>query len=54
MNHCVGGTKRKYALDRPIVSKIWLVQAKTNFTQDEIKFIEKAGFVLNKRQPIFP
>jgi hypothetical protein len=53
MNHYVGGTKRKYALDKPVVSEIWLVQAKTNLTQDEIKFIEKVGFVLNKQQWIY-
>jgi hypothetical protein len=48
MNHCVGGTKRKYALDRPTVPKIWHVQAKTNFTQNEIKSLEETRFVLNK------
>jgi hypothetical protein len=49
MNCCIGNTKCKYALDRPIVPKIWLVEAKTNFTQDEIKFLEEAGFVLNRQ-----
>jgi hypothetical protein len=29
MNHCVGGTKCKYALDRLAISKIWLIQVKT-------------------------
>jgi hypothetical protein len=50
----VGSMKRKYALNRPIVSKIWSVQVKTNLTQDEIKSFEEVGFVLNKRQSIFP
>jgi hypothetical protein len=47
MNHCVSGMKHKYALDRPVVQKIWLVQAEPNLTQDEIKSLEEAGFVLN-------
>jgi hypothetical protein len=41
MKHCVGGTKRKYALDRPVVLKIWFIQVETNLTQYEIKSIEK-------------
>jgi hypothetical protein len=53
MNCCVGGTKRKYALNIPVVPKIWPIQAKTNPTQDEIKSLEEARFVLNKQQPIF-
>jgi hypothetical protein len=53
MNFCLSGMKRKYALDRPTVLEIWLIQLKTNFTQDEIKSFEEVGFVLNKQQPMF-
>jgi len=42
MNHCVSGMKCKYALDKFAIQKIWLVQAETNITQDEIKFFEEA------------
>jgi hypothetical protein len=38
--------KCKYALDKPTILKIWLIQ-------DEIKFLEEARFVLNKQKPIF-
>jgi hypothetical protein len=48
MNCCIDGTKRKYALDKPTMLKIWPVQIETNITQDEIKFFEEARFVLNK------
>jgi hypothetical protein len=48
MNHFVGGTKHKYALDKSVVLEIWHVQVETNFIQDEIKFIEKVRFVVNK------
>jgi hypothetical protein len=48
MNRCVGSLKRKYALDRFVVSKIWPIQVETNITQDEINSFEEVGFVLNK------
>jgi hypothetical protein len=54
MNCCVGNTKRKYALDRPIAPKIWPLQVETNLTQDEIKSLEEARFVLNKQHLMFP
>jgi hypothetical protein len=54
MNHCVGGTKHKYALDKPTILEIWPIKVETNLTRDEIKFFEETGFVLNRRQPIFP
>jgi hypothetical protein len=49
MNICVGIIKRKYALDKPIVSEIWSIQVETNLTQDEIKSREEAKKILNKR-----
>jgi hypothetical protein len=48
MNCCLGGMKFKYALDRPIILKIWPIQIEINFIQDEIKSFEEVGFVLNK------
>jgi hypothetical protein len=48
MNRCVGGTKHKYALDRPIVLEIWPIKVETNLTQDEIKFLQEMRFVLNR------
>ncbi len=53
MNHCVSSTKCKYALDKFAIQKIWLIQTKTNLTQDEIKFFEEAWFVLNNWQSMF-
>ncbi len=49
MNCCVNNTKRKYALDRPAIMEIWPSKVGTNFTINEIKYLEKVGFVLNKR-----
>jgi hypothetical protein len=40
-------------LDKSAILEIWLNKAETNFTQDEIKSFEEAGFVLNRQQPIF-
>jgi hypothetical protein len=37
MNQCIGSTKCKYALDRPIILEIWPIKVETNLTQDEIK-----------------
>jgi hypothetical protein len=50
MNCCIGSTKRKYALDRPVVLKIWPIKVETNITQHEIKSLEEARFVLNRWQ----
>jgi hypothetical protein len=41
-------------LDKSTILEIWLNNTETNLTQDEIKFFEEMGFVLNKQQPIFP
>ncbi len=54
MNCCVGGTKRKYALDRPVILEIWPVKAETNLTINEIKSLEEVAFVLKRWQLIFP
>jgi hypothetical protein len=49
-----GGTKHKYAIDRLAFPSIWLVQERTNLSQDEVKSLEEVGFVLNKQQYILP
>jgi hypothetical protein len=49
MNCCVGDTKHKYALDNLAILEIWPIKVETNITQDEIKFLEEARFVLNIR-----
>jgi hypothetical protein len=54
VNHCGGGTKHKYALDKPAILEIWPNKVETNLTQDEIKSFEEVGFVLNIQQLIFP
>jgi hypothetical protein len=48
MNRCISDKKHKYALDRSAILEIWHVKFETNLTQDEIKFLEEVGFVLNK------
>jgi hypothetical protein len=53
MNFCISNTKHKYALDILVVLEIWHVKSETNLTQDEIKFLEKTGFILNRQQLIF-
>jgi hypothetical protein len=50
MNCCIGSTKHKYALDKLVISEIWRIKVETNITQDEIKFLEEVGFVLNIKQ----
>jgi hypothetical protein len=50
MNPCISDTKHKYALDIPALLEIWHVKFETNLTQNEIKFLETAGFVLNRQQ----
>jgi hypothetical protein len=47
MNLCLGGMKRKYALDRLAILEIWPIKTETNFTIDEIKCLKETGFVLN-------
>ncbi len=47
--HCVGGTSRKYALNRLALPYLWLVQARTNLTQIEVVALEEAGFLLLKK-----
>jgi hypothetical protein len=43
---CVGFHSRKYAVDRPIIPSIWLVQLATMFMQDEVTSLEEASFFL--------
>jgi hypothetical protein len=40
--HCVGGTGRKYCVDRPLVPSTWPMQVGTNLTQFEMTTLEEA------------
>ncbi len=39
----------KYALDRPTLPSLWLVQVGTNLTQIEVVALEEVGFLLSKK-----
>jgi len=43
---CVGGTNKKYALDRLALPSLWHVQAGINFIQIEVVALEEVGFLL--------
>jgi hypothetical protein len=40
----VNGITRKYAIIRPSVPIIWLIQEGTKLTQKEVTILEEAGF----------
>ncbi len=44
--HCVGGTRKKYCLDRPLVPSMWPMQVGINLIQFEVTNLEEAWFVL--------
>ncbi len=46
---CVGGTSRKYALDRQVLPSLSHVQAKTNFDQIKVVALEEASFLLSEK-----
>jgi hypothetical protein len=48
--HCVGGTIKKYALDRPTLTSLWLVQEGTNLTQIEVVVLEEVSFLLLEKR----
>jgi hypothetical protein len=54
MNCCVGGINHKYVASKPIVLDIWNVQMGMNLRQDEVTFMEEAGFVFNECPPMIP
>jgi hypothetical protein len=43
----VGGFSRKYAIARPHVSSIWLVENGVNLTQKEVSSLEQVGFLFD-------
>jgi hypothetical protein len=43
----------KYALDRPTLLSLWLVQEGTNFTQIEVVALKEVGFLLSEK-PRYP
>jgi hypothetical protein len=49
LNRCVGGTKKKHALDRLALLSLWLVQVGTNFIQIEVVALEHVNFLLSKK-----
>jgi hypothetical protein len=51
--HCVGRISRKYALNRPTLPSLWLVQERIDFTQIEVVALEEAGFLFSKSQNVF-
>ncbi len=46
---CVGGTSRKYELNRPALPSLWHVQEGRNFTQIEVVALEGASFLLMEK-----
>jgi hypothetical protein len=46
------GMNRNYAIDKPAISSIWPMQEGSNVSQDEMKSLEEASFVLNRQQLI--
>jgi hypothetical protein len=51
--HCVGRTSSKYALNRPTLPSLWLMQERIDLTQIEVVALEEASFLLLKK-PICP
>ncbi len=46
LNHCVGGTNKKYAFDKLALLSLWHVQVRINFTQIEVVALEEISFLL--------
>jgi hypothetical protein len=47
--HYVVRTSKKYALNRPTLPSLWLVQARIDLTQIEVVALEEDGFLLSKK-----
>jgi hypothetical protein len=47
--HCVGGTSKKHAFDRPTLPSLWHVQEGTNHIQIEVVALEEVSFLLSKK-----
>ncbi len=45
----MGGTRRKYALDRLALPSLWCVQVGTNLSQIEVVALEEVGFLLSEK-----
>ncbi len=45
----MGGTSRKYALDRLALPSLWPMQTRTNFNQIKVVVLEEGGFLLSKK-----
>jgi hypothetical protein len=46
---CVGGTSKKYALDKPTLHSLWHMQAKIDLIQIEVMALEEASFLLSNK-----
>jgi hypothetical protein len=54
MNCYMGGTKRRYVMDIPVVPLIWHVQEGINLSHNKVKALKETNFVFYKQQPILP
>jgi hypothetical protein len=45
----VGGISRKYALDKPMLPSLWLVEARIDFIEIEVVALEKACLLLSEK-----
>jgi hypothetical protein len=41
----MGGSRRKYAVDRLLMFTLWPIQEGTNLIQDEVTRLEEASFI---------
>jgi len=48
LSHCVNGITRKYAVVRPLVPTIWLIQKGTDLTQKEVITLKEVGFSFDR------
>jgi hypothetical protein len=54
LTRCVGGTRRKYCVDRPLLPSTWPMQVGTNLTQFELTTLEEAGFIMCETHKCVP
>lgn len=54
MNCYMGGTKRRYVGDIPIIPLIWHVQEGINISHNKVKALKETSFFFYKQQPILP
>ncbi len=47
-------TENKYIIGRPTMPSLWLMQERTNLTQDEVMTLEEIGFLLFEKLKCHP